>query len=61
MAGKWTYVPFVLHFHRHSLQIIEKHFLEYAVKKQDLLGCEERWNKVINIVPSDNILLYTEL
>ncbi|GFO30129.1 DNA primase [Plakobranchus ocellatus] len=41
---------------RHSLQIIDKYFLEYAVKNQDLLECEDKWNKVINIIPSDNIL-----
>ncbi|KAK0045802.1 DNA primase small subunit [Biomphalaria pfeifferi] len=32
---------------RHAVDIISKYFLEYIVKKQDLLGDEEKWKKSV--------------
>ncbi|XP_055869860.1 DNA primase small subunit-like isoform X1 [Biomphalaria glabrata] len=40
---------------RHAVDIISKYFLEYIVKKQDLLGDEEKWKKVIAMIPYDQL------
>ncbi|KAH9523817.1 primase, DNA, polypeptide 1 (49kDa) [Bulinus truncatus] len=37
---------------RHAVDIISDHFLDYIVNKQDLLGDEEKWKKVIALVRS---------
>ncbi|CAG5115444.1 unnamed protein product, partial [Candidula unifasciata] len=42
---------------RHALEIIDHHFLDYIVKKQDLLDSEEKWKNIIALVPAENILL----
>ncbi|XP_059139012.1 DNA primase small subunit-like [Physella acuta] len=40
---------------RHALEVIDKHFNDYAVKKQDFLDCEEKWSKILAIVPSETV------
>jgi len=43
---------------RHSVNIINKHFNDYIVNKQDLLESEERWKGVLAIIPSDTVRDY---
>jgi hypothetical protein len=41
----------------HSLEIIKDRFDDYAVKKQEFLGDDERRKKVLSLVTEENILL----
>ena len=43
-------------FCRHAVEITEKHFKEYAVKKQDFLGDDEKMDKVMQIIGEGDIL-----
>ncbi|XP_067686164.1 DNA primase small subunit-like [Haliotis asinina] len=36
---------------KRALTIIEKHFVDYACHSQDFLDMEERWDKVLSLVP----------
>jgi len=40
---------------RHSIDIINKHFSEYALGNQDFLENDEKWKNVVAIVPSDTV------
>jgi len=49
-------LPERLHpFVRSSVDIVNKYFLDYIVKKQDLLEDADKWKTVIAIVPSEKI------
>ena len=41
----------------HSLEIVKARFDDYAVKKQDFLGDEEKQKKVLSLITDENILL----
>lgn len=43
---------------RHALEIINSYFLDFLIKKQDMLDCEEKWKKVLSIIPSENVRKY---
>lgn len=48
---------FLLYFNcSHSLEIVKARFDEYAVKKQDFLGDEEKQKKVLSLITDENIL-----
>ena len=46
---------FPLHY-RCAIDIVRKYFPDYALKKQDILGAEERCSKVLQLVPDESIL-----
>ena len=39
-----------------AISIVREHFVEYAVNKQDFLEDEEKWGKVLALVPDEDIL-----
>ncbi|XP_068752184.1 DNA primase small subunit-like [Montipora capricornis] len=41
------YHPFI----SHSLTILEDHFVDLVIEKQDILSCKERWDGVLALVP----------
>ncbi|XP_041374260.1 DNA primase small subunit-like [Gigantopelta aegis] len=46
------------HMHPHvsrSFDIIEEYFTEYAVRKQDFLEDEQKWTKVLALVPDETL------
>ena len=44
-------------FFSRSFDIIEEYFTDYAVRKQDFLEDEDKWTKVLALVPDEHILL----
>lgn len=40
---------------REALNIIKKDFEEYAVKRQDFMGNEKKWAKVLALIPSEDL------
>jgi hypothetical protein len=45
-----------LSFFREALKIVEEAFEDYACHKQDFLGDEEKWTKVLTQIPSEGLL-----
>ncbi|KAH3783409.1 hypothetical protein DPMN_161346 [Dreissena polymorpha] len=50
-------IGFFLFYLSCSLEIVRSRFKDYAVKKQDFLGNEDKNKKVLQLVPDENILL----
>ena len=42
--------------YRYAIDIVGSRFEDYAVKKQDFMGDEDRYNKVLQLIPDENIL-----
>ena len=42
--------------YRSAIDIVKNRFPDYALKKQDFLGNEDRCNKVLQLVPDESIL-----
>lgn len=42
----------------HSLEIVKARFDDYALKKQDFLGDEEKQKKVLSLITDENILYF---
>ncbi|XP_013386093.1 LOW QUALITY PROTEIN: DNA primase small subunit-like [Lingula anatina] len=40
---------------RRAIDIVEDHFDDYAIRKQDFAGSEEKWGKVLALVPDDAV------
>ena len=41
---------------RRAIIAVEEGFKEYAITKQDFLGNEEKLNRVLTLIPDENIL-----
>ena len=41
---------------RCAIDIVKQGFTDYAVAKQDFLGDEEKLNRVLSLIPDENIL-----